>query len=93
MPRRPRPKVPFIAGILTALSLVNDAMATPEKRALADILIVPDVKPFNPLNFALARPIIEAGYVAAREVLATVAPPVSGERPSSAAASPRAARA
>jgi predicted acylesterase/phospholipase RssA/CRP-like cAMP-binding protein len=75
LPRRQPRNVPFIANILTSLSLVNDAMATPEKRALADILIVPDVKLFNPLNFAVATPLIEAGYVAAKTALAGIAPP------------------
>jgi predicted acylesterase/phospholipase RssA len=89
LPRRRRHRqIPFIAGILTALSLVNDAMATPEKRALADLLIIPDVKPFNPLNFTQARPIIDAGYAAAREALATATlPAAAGEaRPRAAGA-------
>ena len=75
LPNRPRREIPFIAGILTALSLVNDAMATQEKRALADILIIPDVKAFNPLNFGVARPLIDAGYAAAKATLATVSLP------------------
>src|SRR5262249_40361202 len=50
--RRPGGDVPFITGVLTALSLVNDAMTTAEKRTLADVVIVPDVQAFNPLNFA-----------------------------------------
>jgi predicted acylesterase/phospholipase RssA len=80
--RRPRRAVPFIAGILTALSLVNDAMATAEKRALADIVIVPDVKAFNPLNFGLARPLIDAGYTAAKAAIAAASlPPSAGFDP------------
>jgi NTE family protein/lysophospholipid hydrolase len=75
VPRRTQRNVPFIANILTALSLVNDAMVTDEKRALADILIVPELKAFNPLNFSLPRPIIDAGYAAALATLAAVPVP------------------
>src|SRR5262249_36613416 len=75
--RRSRGDVPFIAGILTALSLVNDAMATEEKRTLADLVIVPDVKAFNPLNFAVAQPLIDAGYAAAKATLAGASRPAA----------------
>jgi NTE family protein/lysophospholipid hydrolase len=67
--------VPFIASIMTDLSLVNDAMVTAEKSALADLVIVPDVRAFNPLDFGQARPIVEAGYRAGRAALAAVTPP------------------
>ena len=75
--RRQRSDVPFIAGILTALSLVNDAMTTAEKRKLADLVIVPDVRAFNPLNFAVAQPLIDAGYTAAKAALAGVSLPAA----------------
>ncbi|HLY38923.1 MAG TPA: cyclic nucleotide-binding domain-containing protein [Candidatus Binatia bacterium] len=75
--RRPRGDVPFIAGILTALSLVNDAMTTAEKRKLADLVIVPDVRAFNPLNFAVAQPLIDAGYTAAKTALAGASLPAA----------------
>ena len=68
-------------AILTALSLVNDAMATPEKRALADLVIVPDVKRFNPLNFAVARPLIDAGYAAAKAALSAASLPPALDPP------------
>src|SRR5262249_43340421 len=75
--RRSSGDVPFIAGILTALSLVNDAMTTAEKRTLADLVIVPDVRVFNPLNFALAEPLIDAGSGAAKAALAGVSLPAA----------------
>jgi predicted acylesterase/phospholipase RssA len=75
--RRSGGDVPFIAGILTALSLVNDAMTTAEKRSLADLVIVPDVRAFNPLNFAVALPLIDAGYAAAKAALADASLPAA----------------
>jgi hypothetical protein len=35
------------------------------------------VKDFNPLNFGLARPMIDAGYAAARAALAATPPPAA----------------
>jgi len=75
--RRPGGDIPFIAGVLTALSLVNDAMTTAEKRTLADVVIVPDVRAFNPLNFGVAQPLIDAGYVAAKAALAGLSLPAA----------------
>jgi predicted acylesterase/phospholipase RssA len=82
--------VPFIASIMTDLSLVNDAMVTAEKSALADLVIVPDVRAFNPLNFGQARPIIEAGYRAGKAALAAVTRPAVIELPPAEASQPSA---
>jgi len=50
-------------------------MTTAEKRTLADLVIVPDVRAFNPLNFGVAQPLIDAGYAAAKAALAGVSVP------------------